>query len=136
MNNFTGTGILGREPEISYTNGTESKAIARFNLGMQRDFKNAEGRYDYDNIMCVAFGKTAEFIEKYVKAKSIVEVVGQIRSGSYTNKNGIKVHTTEVYVDKVKRLDRDSNVDSNNEPQSQEDPWVNVPENLDELPFK
>lgn len=84
-----------------YGEGDNSTAVARFSLAVDRGKKNADGQYETDFINCVAFGKTAEFIEKYFPKGAKMAVVGEIRTGSYTNKDGQKVYTTDVNVDKV-----------------------------------
>lgn len=99
MNKVSLVGRLTRDPEVRYTTGENASAIARFSIAVNRRFKNAEGNYDADFINCLAFGKSAEFIEKYFTKGMAIGVTGRIQTGSYTNKDGIKVYTTDVVVE-------------------------------------
>lgn len=101
MNKVNLLGRLTRDPEVRYSAGENANATARFSLAVTRKFKNAEGNYDADFINCVAFGKTAEFIEKYFTKGSMVAISGRIQTGNYTNKDGAKVHTTDIVVEEV-----------------------------------
>lgn len=101
MNKVILDGRIVRDPEVRYTAGEKATCIARFTLASTRTFKNADGNYDSDFITCVAMGKNGEFIEKYFKKGSGIVVEGNIRTGNYTNKDGVKVYTTEVYVDSI-----------------------------------
>ena len=136
------SGNLARDPMVSQSTGEKSTCTARFSVGVQRDFKNAEGRYDADFPNVVAFGNTAEFVNKYFHKGDRIEVIGQIRTGSYTNKDGVKVYTTDVYADKVKfgggKNDGDNTATASvpSQPRRQQNLDVNVPGNVDEeLPF-
>ncbi len=101
MNKAILVGRLTRDPEVKYTTGENATAIARFSLAVNRKFKNADGDYEADFINCVAFGKAAEFVEKYFNKGMAMGVVGRIQTGSYTNKDGQKVYTTEVVVEET-----------------------------------
>lgn len=101
MNKVIVVGRLTRDPEMKYTTGESATAIARFSLAVNRKFKNADGEYEADFINCVAFGKTAEFIEKYFNKGMAMGIAGRIQTGSYTNKDGQKVYTTEVVVEET-----------------------------------
>lgn len=101
MNKVIVVGRLTRDPEMKYTTGESATAIARFSLAVNRKFKNADGEYEADFINCVAFGKTAEFVEKYFNKGMAMGIVGRIQTGSYTNKDGQKVYTTEVVVEET-----------------------------------
>lgn len=90
--------LLGRpttDPKISYTQGQEPKCVARFTLAVTRKYNKEEA----DFISCVCFGKLAEIIEKYVKKGDQICVAGRIQTGSYTNREGNKVYTTDVVVE-------------------------------------
>ena len=91
-----GIGRLTRDPEVRYSG--DSKAVARFTLACNRYKKEGE-EPQADFISCVAFGKTAEFIEKYIRQGTKIFVEGRIQTGSYTNKEGQKVYTTDVVVE-------------------------------------
>lgn len=98
MNNWTGMGRLVRDPQITYTQGEKSTCIARYTLAVDRKFKR-EGQPTADYINCVAMGKAGEFVEKYFHKGIKVAVRGHIQTGSYTNKDGQKVYTTDVIID-------------------------------------
>lgn len=100
MNKFIGIGRLVRDPEVRYSAGENSTAVAKFTLAVDRKFKKA-GEQDADFIGCIAFGKQAEFIEKYFKQGMKMVLSGRIQTGSYTNKDGQKVYTTDVVADDI-----------------------------------
>lgn len=100
MNKTILMGRLARDPEISYTTGDKPSAVARFTLAVDRRIKK-EGGQNADFISCVAFGKSAEFAEKYLKKGTKIALEGRIQTGSYTNKEGQKVYTTDVAVDQM-----------------------------------
>ena len=100
MNKVILMGRLVRDPDIRYSQGENAMAIARYTLAVDRRTKgNKEAEQTADFISCVTFGKTAEFVEKYLKKGTKVAVTGRIVTGSYTNKDGQKVYTTEVCVE-------------------------------------
>lgn len=144
MNKVILIGRLTRDPEVRYSQNENGTAIARFSLAVDRRFKRA-GEPEADFISCVAFGKTAEFYEKYVKQGTKMAVVGHIQTGSYTNKEGQKVYTTEIMVEESEFAESKSsgsgdtgNGGSNRPAPSQAvgDGFMNIPEGLDEeLPF-
>lgn len=98
MNKVILLGRLTRDPEVRYTTGDNPTAIARYTLAVDRRYKR-EGEQAADFIGCVAFGKNGEFAEKYLKQGTKVAVCGRIQTGSYTNKDGNKVYTTDVVVE-------------------------------------
>ena len=93
MNQAIICGRLVRDPEIRYTNGEEAKAVAKYTIAVDR-MKDKEA----DFISCVAFGKSAEFAEKYFRKGQRVLISGRIQTSSYTNKDGQKVYTTDVLI--------------------------------------
>lgn len=94
------SGRATRDPEVRYTAGNESMCVARFTLAVRRKFvKDGEDTADYIN--CVAFRRTAEWIERNVKKGTRVEIKGFITTGSYTNRDGQKVYTTEIHVEDI-----------------------------------
>ena len=100
MNKVILMGRLTRDPEVRYSQGGEnSLAIARYTLAVDRRFKRNGDDQTADFIGCVAFGRNAEFAEKYFRQGLKVVVTGRIQTGSYVNKDGVKVYTTEVIVD-------------------------------------
>lgn len=141
MNKVELIGRLTRDPEVRYSSGENSKANASFTIAVNRRFKNNEGNYDADFIRCVAFGKTAETIEKYIHKGSRIAVSGHIQTGSYDNKEGQKVFTTDVIVEELDFLENKSSDEGNKSNTSQGssdagDGFMNIPDGIDEeLPF-
>lgn len=143
MNKVELVGRLTRDPEVRYTNGENASAIARFSVAVNRRFKNNEGNYDADFINCVAFGKSAEFIEKYFKKGMAIGISGRIQTGNYTNKDGVKVYTTDVVVEEAEFVESKNSggasAPSNaptNDNVSSADGFMNIPDVIDEeLPF-
>ena len=100
MNKVVLMGRLTRDPDIRYTSGDNSLAVARFTLAVdRRRSKNNNGENTADFISCVAFGSQAEFVEKYMHKGIKIALSGRIQTGSYTNKDGNKVYTTDVVVE-------------------------------------
>lgn len=98
MNKVILMGRLTRDPEVRYSQGENATAIARYTIAVDRRFKR-DNDASADFIGCVAFGKSAEFAEKYLKQGTKICVTGRIQTGSYTNKDGVKVYTTDVVVE-------------------------------------
>lgn len=143
MNKVQLVGRLTRDPEIRYSQGENATATARFSVAVNRRFKNAEGNYDADFINCVAFGKTAEFIEKYFRKGMAIGLTGRIQTGSYTNKDGQKVYTTDVVVEETEFVESKgaSSVDNSNTSRpapnvANNNDFMSIPDEVDEeLPF-
>jgi len=143
MNKVELVGRLTRDPEVRYTQGENASAIARFSVAVNRRFKNNEGNYDADFINCVAFGRSGEFIEKYFKKGMAIGISGRIQTGNYTNKDGVKVYTTDVVVEEAEFVESKNNGGSsapsnalanNNAPAF--DGFMNILDGIDEeLPF-
>lgn len=111
--------------------------VTRFSVAVNRDFKNKSGEYDADFINCVAFGRTAEFIDKYFSKGMRIGLIGRIQTGSYTNKDGQKVYTTDVVCEKAEFVESkgDQKPKAKEQPK-QDDGFVDVPKGIDEeLPF-
>lgn len=134
MNQVALIGRLTREPDVRYT--TEGLAVARFTLAVDRRVKK-DGGQTADFISCVAFGKSGEFVEKYFSQGLRVGVAGRIQTGSYENKDGQKVYTTDVIAESLDFADGKQQ-QSNATPAQDlpEDKWVNADTLEDELPFK
>ena len=98
MNKVVLMGRLTRDPEVRYSQGEKATAIARYTLAVDRTFKR-DGEQTADFINCVVFGRSAEFAERYFRQGTKIAISGRIQTGSYTNKDGVKVYTTEVVVD-------------------------------------
>lgn len=138
MNKAILMGRLTRDPEVRYTNGDKPMCIARYTLAVDRRFKR-EGQDGADFIPCVAFGKGGEFVEKYCKKGTKLAVSGRIQTGSYTNRDGQKVYTTEIVVEEQEFAESKA-AQQNTQPAKEEegmDGFMNIPDGLDdaELPF-
>lgn len=138
MNKVILMGRLTRDPEVRYTQGDNTMAIARYSLAVDRRFKR-DGEPDADFINCVAFGKAGEFAEKYLKKGTKIAVVGRIQTGSYTNKDGQKVYTTDVVVEEQEFAENKNSGSSDNNqsaPANKDMGFMNIPDSIDEeLPF-
>lgn len=141
MNKVILMGRLTRDPEVRYTQGDNASAVARFSLVVDRRFKK-DGEQTADFISCVAFGKTGEFIEKYGHKGTKFVVEGRIQTGSYTNKDGQKVYTTDVVVEQVEFAESKASADGNttnntSNPNTPTDTsFMYIPDSIDEeLPF-
>lgn len=99
MNKVILMGRLTRDPEVRYSQGDNAMAIARYTLAVDRRFNRGGDENSADFIGCVAFGKSAEFAERYLHKGTKLLVTGRIQTGSYTNKDGVKVYTTDVVVE-------------------------------------
>lgn len=140
MNNVSLVGRLTRDPEVRYTDSGTS--IARFTVAVDRRFKQ-DGGQTADFIGCIAFGKTAEFIEKYFHQGMKVGLNGRIQTGSYTNKDDIKVYTTDVVAENVEFVESKASEDGQGYQSTRPDPssalgdgFMNIPDGIDEeLPF-
>lgn len=157
MNKVILMGRLTRDPEVRYSQGESSTAIARYTLAVDRRFRrNGDGEQNADFIGCVAFGRSAEFAEKYFRQGLKVIVTGRIQTGSYTNKDGQKVYTTDVVIEDQEFAERKSQnpqTSSNQQAGNQQaapaasagnypssvsngDGFTNIPEGLNEdLPY-
>ena len=144
MNKVILMGRIVRDPEIRYSQGEKSTAIARYSLAVPRKFKR-DGDQECDFISCVAFGKLGEFAEKYLRKGTKIVIVGRIQTGSYTNKDGQKVYTTDVVVEEQEFAESKnaSSQNSDNRTSSphgsapDSDGFMNIPDGIDdsELPF-
>ena len=99
MNKVILVGRLTRDPDIRYTQGQNSMAVARYTLAVDRRRTSADGQREADFIGCVAFGRQAEFAERYLHQGTKLIVTGRIQTGSYTRQDGQKVYTTDVVVE-------------------------------------
>lgn len=100
MNKTILIGRLTKDPDIKYTQGEKATAIARYTLAVDRRHTSESSEQTADFIPCVGFGSNGEFAEKYLKKGIKIAVEGRIQTGSYTNKDGVKVYTTEVVVER------------------------------------
>lgn len=155
MNKVILVGRIVRDPEVRYTQGDNAMAIARYTVAVDRRFKR-DNEATADFIPCVVFGRSAEFAEKYFRQGMRIAISGRIQTGSYTNKDGVKVYTTEVVVEEqefaesraesqANRPAYQSSYQNNSNRQSEPeqplgvagDGFMNIPDGIDEeLPFQ
>ena len=135
MNDCKFSGRPTRDPEIRYTEGAQPMAVARYTLAVDRKYKK-EGGQQADFLSIVAFGKTAEFVEKYIKKGIKVIVECHAQSGSYTDKNGNKVYYTEFVADAHEFCESKGNNAGQQAPPVDSDGFMNIPDGVaEELPF-
>ena len=143
MNKVILLGNLTRDPEIRYSQGEKQMAVARFSLAVNRRFSR-QGDTDTDFFNCTAFGKQAEFVEKYFKQGSRMLLTGRVQNDNYTNKNGERVYSVQIMADEIEFAERKS-AQSNNQTQNQNQPaqangadddFMNIPDGIEDgLPF-
>lgn len=130
MNKWCGTGRMTKDVDMR---GTGTTSVAHFTLAVERRFTKGEEKADF--ISCIAFGKTAEWLEKYTHKGMKLEVVGRIQTGSY-EKNGIKVYTTDVVVEEANFAESKKASEERNNAETETDGFINVSlEESGELPF-
>lgn len=139
MNKVILMGRPTKNPEVRYSQGEKPTAIARYTLAVDRRFKR-DNEQNADFINCIAFGKSAEFAEKYFHKGTKVVVTGRIQTGSYTNKDGQKVYTTDVVVEDQEfaesKATSQQNQQNNSTPATDSDGFMNIPDGIDdEMPF-
>ena len=152
MNKVILMGRLTRDPEIRYSQGESATAVARYTLAVDRRFSRNNGgdQQTADFIGCVAFGRSAEFAEKYFRKGIKIVITGRIQTGSYTNREGQKVYTTDVVVEDQEFAESKNASSSNSDvnfsgnippvdkpvPSEAGDGFMNIPDGIDEeLPF-
>ena len=148
MNKVILMGRLTRDPDVRYSQGENATAVARYTLAVDRRFRR-DGDQTADFIGCVAFGRQAEFAEKYLRQGTKIAITGRIQTGSYTNREGQKVYTTDVVVEEQECAEskaaasehggyqqQNSFQQSMPEPSAAGDGFMNIPDGIDEeLPF-
>ena len=148
MNKVILMGRLTRDPEVRYSQGDSATAVARYTLAVDRRFKR-DGEASADFINCVVFGKSAEFAERYFRQGLKVVVSGRIQTGSYTNRDCVKVYTTDVVVEDQEFAESKAASESSMGSYRQASPspspapsadigdgFMNIPDGIDEeLPF-
>ena len=148
MNKVILMGNLTRDPEIRYSQGENSLAIARFSIAVNRRVSR-QGDTDTDFFNCTAFGKQAEFVEKYFKQGSRMLLTGRVQNDNYTNKNGERVYSVQIMADEIEFAERKSTADANAsrgasnfgggapEPaMAADDDFMNIPDGIEDgLPF-
>ena len=136
-------GRLTRNPEVRYSQGEKATCVARYTLAVNRRF-HREGEQDADFINCVAFGRQGEFAEKYLKQGTKIVISGRIQTGSYTNRDGVKVYTTDVVIEEQEFAESKKAAETSSTPQNaqgaksnpEDDGFMTIPEGVEEeLPF-
>lgn len=143
MNKVILTGNLTRDPETRYSQGGEPICVARYTLAVDRRMGNSGGQQSADFIQCVAFGKKGEFAEKYLRQGIKIAISGRIQTGSYTDRDGRKIYTTEVVIEEQEFAEskRSSEQRQQEHPENAGytetgDGFMNIPDGIDEeLPF-
>lgn len=148
MNKVILMGRLTRDPDVRYSQGENPLAIARYTLAVDRRFSRrdgGDGQQTADFISCKAFGRSGEFAEKYFRKGTKICVTGRIETGSYTNKDGVKVYTTEVVVEDQEFAESKNSgsgdfsqpaASGSAAPVAAADGFMNIPDGIDEeLPF-
>ena len=135
MNKVIEIGRLVKDPDMRYSQGANATCVARYTLAVDRKFKQ-EGQPTADFINCIAFGKSGEFAEKYLHKGVKIAVTGIIQTGSYTNKDGQKVYTTDVVVEEQEFCESKSQSNSQPQPtQSVDMGFMNIDTDMESLPF-
>lgn len=136
MNKVMLIGRLTRDVEMSYSANGNNTAIARYTLAINRQYKR-EGEQEADFLRCVAFGKTAELAERYLGKGMKVAIEGRIQTGSYTNREGQKVYTTDVIVERQEFMEKKSDTSQTaTDAPYDENRFMDIPDDIDEnLPF-
>lgn len=144
MNKWIGMGRLTRDPEIRHTQNAEPMTIARFTIAVDRRFKKDGDEQTADFISCVAFGKTADFIEKYYRQGLKVVIEGRIQTGSYTDRDGKKVYTTDIVIEQTEFAESKQSQQQTGQQTGQQgtpsnvgDGFMNIPDGIEDdgLPF-
>ena len=145
MNKVILMGRLTRDPEVRYSQGEQATAMARYTLAVDRRFRREGDQQTADFIGCVAFGRQGEFAEKYLRKGTKIAITGRIQTGSYTNKDGQKVYTTDVVVEEQEFAESKAASEGNGgfTPADRPSPsvaagdgFMNIPDGIDEeLPF-
>ena len=142
MNKVILMGRLTRDPEVRYGAGENSTAVARYTIAVDRRFKR-NGEQNADFIGCVASGRNAEFAEKYLRQGTKIVLTGRIQTGSYTNRDGQKVYTTDIVVEEQEFAENkaagnggQNNYSKPSAATSDTDGFMTIPDGIDdELPF-
>lgn len=141
MNKVILMGRLTRDPEVRYSQGAEPMAVARYTLAVDRRGRRDENGQNADFISCVAFARNAEFAEKYFRKGTKIVITGRIQTGSYNDREGRKVYTTDVVIEDQEFAESKSSQNGGNtqappEQSDAGDGFMNIPDGIDEeLPF-
>lgn len=141
MNKVILIGRLARDPDVRYTQGEEQKCMARYTLAVDRPVRRENGK-DADFIACIAFGRQGEFAEKYLTKGMKIAITGHIQTGSFTNRDGQKIYTTDVVIESQEFCESKAANDKARQQDPQEgavssDGFMDIPEELEDgLPFR
>lgn len=137
MNKVILIGRLTRDPETRYSQGENTIAVARYTLAVDRRYRR-ENDAGADFISCVAFGKGAEFAEKYLRQGTKIAIVGRIQTGSCTNRDGKKVYTTDVIVEEQEFTEsRGAEFRRAEKPETDPNGFMTIPDGIDDdIPFR
>lgn len=141
MNKVMLIGRLTRDPDIRYTQADEPMCVARYTLAVDRKSRKEDGKQSADFISCVAFGKSGEFVEKYLWKGQKIAIAGRIQTGSYTNREGQKVYTTDVVAEEHEFAESKAARDEQPQEQAQtaenSGDFMDIPDDVigEELPF-
>ena len=148
MNKVILMGRLTRDPEVRYSQGDSRLAIGKFSLAVDRRFKKQGDTVTADFFNCTAFGKQAEFVEKYLKQGTKILVIGRVQNDNYTNKEGQKVYSVQIIVEEIEFAESKSAgannggsiqnlpLDNTIEPMAPDEGFMNIPDGIDSsLPF-
>ena len=139
MNKVILMGRLTRDPEVRYSQGESPLAIARYTLAVDRRFNRSNGgdnQQTADFINCVAFGRSGEFAEKYLRKGTKIVVSGRIQTGSYTNKDGNKVYTTDIMVEEHEFCEGKNGNNQDKPVSGNNSDFMKIPEGIEnDLPF-
>ena len=136
MNKIILLGRLTQDAEVRYSQGEKSMAIANFSIAVNRKFKR-EGEPDADFFNCTAFGKQAEFVEKYLKKGTKILLTGKVQNNNYTNKEGQKVYSVQIITEEIEFAEsKAADAGTQPTPTQENNGFVNIPDGLqEELPF-
>lgn len=140
MNKIILCGRLTKDPEVRYSQGANATAVARLSLAVNRKWKR-EGEPEADFFNCTAFGKQAEFIEKYLKKGYKVLISGRVQNDNYTNKDGQKVYAVNIMIEEIEFAEsknagqQDTNQRQQDRPAYTNDGFMSIPDGEEELPF-
>ena len=141
MNKIILMGRLTRDPDMRVSQGDNSFSIASFSIAVDRRFqKNGEKETDFFN--CTAFGKQADFVDRYLKQGTKILLTGRVENDNYTNKNGEKVYSVKIICEEIEFAEskssssNSSSVQNDSSAKSSNDEWMNIPDGIqEELPF-
>ena len=136
MNSFIASGRLTKDPDVRYSQ--DKKAVASFTIAIPKSYVR-DGVRGADYMNCVAFGKNAEFVDKYIKKGVKVLIRGRMEQDDYTNKDGQKVYGWKCTIDEIdfgeSKKDSGNAEPEQKEPEKDENGFMNIPDNLDDMPF-